>query len=282
MSRSDAPAFLLGDIIAQHRDQILASYVQAQRETRALRLVAESELRRQGALILDHLQHGTNYDPHDSGFAALRQTLLELSQTWALQGFNPSETARFLFALKEVLLPYIQQVPGRDPGELVRQVQEVNRLLDGFSLLTFDTYVQGREAMLREQSQAILELSTPVVQVWEGILALPLVGAVDTARTQQIMEELLTRIVERAASVVIIDITGVPIVDTAVARHLLQTVAAARLLGAESVIVGISARIAQTLVHLGVDLSEVITRATLAKGLEYALARTGQRIVRVE
>ncbi|MCZ7567613.1 MAG: STAS domain-containing protein [Ardenticatenaceae bacterium] len=271
----------LSELLARHGHDILPVYVAAQQNTRASQLLSHEELQRQCATILDQLQQGRTYDPGAASYDPLRQTLASISRTRAAQGFTPAETATFVFSLKEVLLPYLEQALADDPQEFARQLLALNRLLDAFGLLTFETYVQGREALIREQSQAILELSTPVVQLWEDILVLPIIGSIDTARTQQIMENLLNRIVETGSSIVIVDITGVPVVDTAVAKHLLQTVSAARLVGAETVIVGISARVAQTLVHLGVELSEVITRTGLAKGLEYALERTGQMIVRI-
>jgi rsbT co-antagonist protein RsbR len=281
MPQAVLPDFVLTSIIAQHQREIVDGYVAMQQKTRAAQLMSEAELRRQGSVILEHLQRGGSYDREDPSFAPLRQELADLSRTRALQGFSPAETATSVFLLKDALLPLVQQALADSPSQLAQHMLHINQLLDAFALFTFETYAQSREELIREQSRAILELSTPVVSVWEDILAIPLVGSVDTARTQQIMESLLTRITETGSSIVIMDITGVPVVDTAVAKHLLQTVAAARLLGAEVIIVGISARIAQTLVHLGIDLSSVITRTSLAKGLEYAFARTGQRVVRL-
>jgi rsbT co-antagonist protein RsbR len=281
MPETQASGFVLADVIATHERELVNNYVAAQKSTRAAQLMNTDEVRRQCTAIVNHLRRGENYNPDDPAYQPLRQMLDELSRTRALQGFSPVETASFVFSLKETLLPLLQQTLAEQPQELTQQVTGLNRLLDAFGLRTFESYNASRESLIREQSRSILELSTPVVQVWEGILALPIVGAVDTARTQQIMENLLTKIVETGSSVVIIDITGVAVVDTAVAKHLLQTVAAARLLGAEALIVGVSARIAQTLVHLGIDLSDIITRTSLAKGLEYALWRTGQRIIRV-
>lgn len=275
------PDFILASLIQQHGPRLIDAHLAAQAGTRTAQLMGADELRRQSTLLLNQLRQGGTYNPDDAAYTPLRQTLTEISRTRALQGFTPTETATFVFSLKSVITQALQEALADNPAELARQTRAVNELLDAFGLLTFDTYMRGREGLIREQSQAIMELSTPVVQLWEGILALPIIGSVDTARTQQIMESLLTRIVETGSSTVIMDITGVPVVDTAVAKHLLQTVAAGRLLGAEVVIVGISARIAQTLVHLGVELTEVVTRTTMAKGLEYALARTDQRIVRV-
>lgn len=280
MDTTSSPRSTLSDIIARNEREIVDDHLKAQQLTRAEQLMNANELRRQSAIVVAQLRQGQTLQADDPSYNPLRQTLANISRTRALQGFTPSETATFIFSLKDAILPHLERVLSAEPRELAHQALGLNRLLDAFGLFTFEIYVQSRESIIREQSQAILELSTPVVELWDEILAVPLIGSVDTARTQQIMENLLTRIVETGSNTVIIDITGVPVVDTAVAKHLLQTIAAARLLGAEAVIVGISARIAQTLVHLGVDLSEVVTRTTMAKGLEYALGRTGLRIVR--
>lgn len=281
LSTTSTSDFELGRVIAQDEAEILAAYQAAQQHGRSASLISSDDLRQQCLTLLHHLKRGTSYDPHDPTYAPLREFLSNMSRSRARQGFTPVETATFVFSLKDALLPALQRALVHNPAELARHTLAINRLLDQLGLLTFEAYVQGREGLIREQSQAILELSTPVVQLWQGILALPLIGSVDTARSQQIMEDLLTRITETGSTMVIMDITGVPIVDTAVAKHLLQTVAAARLLGAESVIVGVSSRIAQTIVHLGIDLSEVVTRTSMARGLEYALARTGHKVVKV-
>jgi rsbT co-antagonist protein RsbR len=187
----------------------------------------------------------------------------------------------FVFSLKEPLFARLRQEIGSDTTVLAEETWVANILLDRLGLFTTEVYQQGREELIARQGEEMLELSTPVVALWDGILALPLIGTLDSARTQVVMENLLQRIVETGASIAIIDITGVPTVDTLVAQHLLKTVAAARLMGADCLISGIRPQIAQTIVHLGVELQSVTTKATLAAAFAVALQRTGQTIGRV-
>ncbi len=193
------------------------------------------------------------------------------------QGFTSSETATFVFSLKQPLFDVIR-AHMKDAKDLAAGLWTITTLLDGLGLQVMEFHQQNREEVIRRQQEELLELSTPVVQLFDNILALPLIGTLDSARTQIVMENLLQRIVETSAMIAIIDITGVPTVDTLVAQHLLKTVAAARLMGADCIISGIRPQIAQTIVHLGVDLSEVITKATLADAFLVALQRTGASI----
>jgi rsbT co-antagonist protein RsbR len=211
----------------------------------------------------------------------VREQLRALSSERARQGFNPSETAMFVFSLKEPLFARLRQEIGMDATALADEVWAATVLLDRLGLFTTEVYQQSREEVIARQNQEMLELSTPVVELWEGILALPLIGTLDSARTQVVMENLLQRIVETGASIAIIDITGVPTVDTLVAQHLLKTVAAARLMGADCLISGIRPQIAQTIVHLGVELQSVTTKASLAAAFAVALQRTGQAVGRL-
>jgi rsbT co-antagonist protein RsbR len=207
--------------------------------------------------------------------------LANVSGSRVRQGFSPTETAMFIFSLKQPLFNLLRQNSARDGLELVEKIGVVDTLLDKLGLFTTEIYQKNREEMIARQQEELLELSTPVVRLWEGILALPLIGTLDSARTQVVMESLLNRIVETGADITIIDITGVPAVDTLVAQHLLRTVAAARLMGADCIISGIRPQIAQTIVHLGVDLSDVVTKATLADALNLALQRIGLTVTRV-
>jgi rsbT co-antagonist protein RsbR len=200
---------------------------------------------------------------------------MDLSQQRARQGFTSSETATFVFSLKQPLFERLRAAFGRDADKLADNLWRTTSLLDELGLMTTESFQKGREAVIARQQQEMLELSTPVVELWVGILALPLIGTLDSERTQIVMESLLTRIVETGASIAIIDITGVPTVDTLVAQHLLKTVSAARLMGAECIISGIRPQIAQTIVHLGVELGQVITKATLAAAFAIALDRRG-------
>jgi rsbT co-antagonist protein RsbR len=203
-----------------------------------------------------------------AGFDAVRGTLNNISVDFAERGLTPSETATYIFSLKEVIFDfYRRNLTGE---ELATKTWEISALIDKLGLFTFETYSLARERILKSQAQALTELSTPVIQVWEGVIALPLVGSIDSIRAKEIMEKLLEAVVAYGADVVIIDITGVPVVDTQVANRLMRTVEAVRLLGTNSIITGINPVIAQTLVQLGVDLSQLTTKASLRAGLQQA------------
>lgn len=208
----------------------------------------------------------------------VRQLLSEISQMRARQGFSPIDTANFVFSLKQPLFAKLRVELAEQPKVLAEETWSISTLLDKLGLFTIEVYQKSREQVILRQQQELLELSTPVVQLWKNVLALPLIGTLDSARTQVVMENLLQKIVETGASIAIIDITGVPTVDTLVAQHLLKTVAAARLMGADCIISGIRPQIAQTIVHLGVNLEDVITKATLADAFVVALTRTGSTI----
>ena len=210
-----------------------------------------------------------------SQWSGVRQVLDELSTRRAQQGFSPSETAVFVFSLKQPVFDGVRKAVDNDPERLASLSWEVNSLIDTLGLYTTEVYQRGREQVIIRQQQELMELSTPVVTLWEGVLALPLIGTLDSARTQVVMENLLQRIVDSGAAIAIIDITGVPTVDTLTAQHLLKTVAAARLMGADCIISGIRPQIAQTIVHLGVELGSVVTKATLADAFAIALRRLG-------
>jgi rsbT co-antagonist protein RsbR len=233
-------------------------------------------------LVREAVQKGNVEDVNGSEWTATRDLLTSISSSRARQGSTPTETAMFVFSLKQPLFAALREEVGRDAEALADEVWTATALLDRLGLVTTEAYQKGREEVIIRQQQEMLELSTPVVELWDGILALPLIGTLDSARTQVVMESLLQRIVETGASIAIIDITGVPTVDTLVAQHLLKTVAAARLMGADCIISGIRPQIAQTIVHLGVELREVITKATLADAFTIALQRTGSAVMRLE
>ncbi|PYR88121.1 MAG: anti-anti-sigma factor [Acidobacteria bacterium] len=214
-------------------------------------------------------------DIHGADWAAVRHVLDVLSASRAERGFSPSETATFIFSLKQPLFDRIRGLHEKDGVKLADTTWEINQILDKLGLYTAEVFQRSRDAIIARQQQEVLELSTPVVALWDGILALPLIGTLDSARTQIVMETLLQRIVDSGAAIAIIDITGVPTVDTLTAQHLLKTVAAARLMGADCIISGIRPQIAQTIVHLGVELGSVVTKATLADAFRVALQRTG-------
>ena len=210
----------------------------------------------------------------------VRELLTDLSRTRATRGFTPTETAMFVFSLKQPLFARVQAALADRPADLGPALWAATVLLDRLGLFTTEAYARSREDVIRRQQDELIELSTPVVKLWDGVVALPLIGTLDSARTQVVMESLLERIVQTDSTIAIIDITGVPTVDTLVAQHLLRTVAAARLMGADCIISGIRPQIAQTIVHLGLDLSEVTTKSSLSDAVIVALARTGFEIRR--
>ena len=210
----------------------------------------------------------------------MRDQLTETSTERAKQGSTPSETATFVFSLKQSLFTMLRDTLGAEPEVLASALWSLSTLLDKLGLFTIEVFQKSRDQIIVRQQQELLELSTPVVKLWHDILALPLIGTLDSARTQVVMESLLEKIVETGAAIAIIDITGVPTVDTLVAQHLMKTIAAARLMGADCIISGIRPQIAQTIVHLGVNLDDVVTKASLADAFTVALARVGATITR--
>jgi rsbT co-antagonist protein RsbR len=279
-----ATGHTLRKIVAQSQKEVLADWVQAQLGASTLRsdLMKESELREQSREFLALLQAATasggmaQIDGPD--WASVRDFLARVSRSRALQGFSPSETATFVLSLKQPLFSRLQAQLTKDAQALSDEIWATTDLLDKLALVTVESYVKSREELIQRQQREMMELSTPVVQLWENILALPLIGTLDSERTQVVMESLLQKIVETGASIAIIDITGVPTVDTLVAQHLLKTVAAARLMGADCIISGIRPQIAQTIVHLGVNLSDVTTKSSLADAFSIALKRTQARL----
>jgi rsbT co-antagonist protein RsbR len=242
---------------------------------------AEKELERYCAQFLQALKTAAsdaNQDIESRGWEEVRTLLSEISRARVRQGFSPIETANFVFSLKQPLFARLRDALASQPVALAEQTWAVSVLLDKLGLYTIEVYQKTREQIILRQQQELLELSTPVVQLWQNVLALPLIGTLDSARTQVVMENLLQKIIDTSAAIAIIDITGVPTVDTLVAQHLLKTIAAARLMGADCIISGIRPQIAQTIVHLGVNLEDVITKATLADAFMVALERTGSSI----
>jgi len=271
-------------ILKSHEEPILDEWMRDQMASfRQGGRISERELRGQSTEFLNllqvALQTGTNVQA--PAFNRVRDMLGDLSRARALQGFSPAETAIFVFSLKRPLFERFRQELGNDVRALADANWAATELLDKLGLYTTEVYQKGREEVISRQQQELLELSTPVVKLWEGVLALPMIGTLDSARTQVVMESLLQRIVETGAEIAIIDITGVPTVDTLTAQHLIKTVTAARLMGADCIISGIRPQIAQTIVHLGVDLADVSTKATLADAFRLALGRTGQTVARL-
>ena len=273
----------IAGVIKSHEKELLAEWMKEQLSAKTSRgdLIKESELREQSRAFLSGVQvasqKGGTEDLEGPAWADVKQQLDQLSRSRALAGFSPSETATFVFSLKQPLFTRLRGEV-KDSADLVEEMWHATLLLDKLGLYTTEAYQKSREEVIDRQSRELLELSTPVVELWDDIVALPLVGTLDSQRTQIVMETLLQKIVQTGASIAIIDITGVPMVDTLVAQHLLKTVAATRLMGADCIISGIRPQIAQTIVHLGVNLGEVTTKATLADAFQVALKRTGSKI----
>jgi rsbT co-antagonist protein RsbR len=273
----------LGSIISQYRDSILTGWLRDMiGSTRRTDLMKESELQTQCGQFLSLLAQATTQSANiqTSTYDPLREMLTEVSRTRALQGFSARETAMFIFSIKQPLFTAIRETLGKDSMAMADEMWLTTEIVDGLGLYTTEAYLKTREDTIRRQQEEMLELSTPVVKLWEGILALPLIGTLDSARTQIVMESLLEAIVQTNSKVAIIDITGVPTVDTVVAQHLLKTVTAARLMGADCIISGVRPQIAQTIVHLGINLLDITTKATLSDAFSLAIQRSGFKFVR--
>ena len=268
-------------VLRAHRDAILERWIGEQRRAGAARpdLLSDADLARECSEVISALFAGLDsgsIDPNGPGWEQVRATMRGITLSRGRLGFGPSETMLFVLSLKDALFGSLD---GLEPAQHVQAILDLGRLVDRLGLMASEVYQQGREEVIQRQQQEMLELSTPVVKLWDGILALPLIGTLDSERTQVVMETLLQALVETGSTIAIIDITGVPTVDTKVAQHLIQTVSAARLMGADCLISGIRPQIAQTIIHLGITLPDVVTKATLADAFVTALSRIGQHVV---
>jgi rsbT co-antagonist protein RsbR len=264
-------------ILKTHESDILKEWIARQQSAAGRKgpVPPDDQLREQSRLFLQRFREGMQSGSTDilesREWKSVRDFLQDLSAERVQQGYSPSETATFIFSLKEPLFQRLQSDLAAKPETLGKELWGVTLLLDELGVFTTDVYQKSREELIVRQQQEMIELSTPVIQLWKGVLALPLIGTLDSNRTQVVMETLLQRIVETGSAIAIIDITGVPTVDTMVAQHLMKTVAAARLMGTDCMISGIRPQIAQTMVHLGVALGDVTTKATLAGAFATAL-----------
>ncbi|HSR97782.1 MAG TPA: STAS domain-containing protein [Kofleriaceae bacterium] len=266
--------------------QLLADWVKALKATAspaAKTLISDPELQAQCqefiSLLADGLAAGNLDEITGDSWAPTREFLAGISRSRGRQGFAPSETAMFVLSFKEPLFAHLRRAfEGHDAAGLFTDIWEVSKVLDKLGLYTTEIHQSAREEVIRRQGEEMLELSTPVIQLWDGILALPIIGTLDSSRTQIVMEALLQQVVATRSPVAILDITGVPTVDTLTAQHLLKAVAATRLMGAECIISGIRPQIAQTIVHLGVNLGDVVTKASLADAFKIALKKLGLSI----
>jgi rsbT co-antagonist protein RsbR len=276
----------LTQVLQSSQVQLLADWIKAlraTRKTRASAAIGDPELQAQCqefiALLSAAVDSGNLEDIEAEPWRPVTDFLASVSRSRGRQGFSPSETAMFVMSFKESLFTNLRRTfEGTADGQLLADVWEASRLLDQLALFTTEVHQAAREELIRRQGEEMLELSTPVIELWDGVLALPLIGTLDSARTQIVMESLLQQIVATRSPVAILDITGVPTVDTLTAQHLLKTVAATRLMGAECIISGIRPQIAQTIVHLGVSLGDIVTKASLADAFRLALVKLGQTI----
>jgi len=272
-------------ILVNKEQEITAHWLDLQAKSSGRRSVTEQQQTiRDSREFMDALKSALesqqSEDLNGAGWAPMRDLLAGLSADRARAGYTPVETASFVFSLKEAIFASLQKEIGNNPQAFLGALQQATTMLDKLGLFTMESYQRVREEVITRQQQELLELSTPVVRLWDNILALPLIGTLDSSRTQVVMQNLLEAIVQTRSDFAIIDITGVPVVDTLVAQHLLKTVAAARLMGADCLISGIRPQIAQTIIHLGVDLSAVTTKATLADAFAAALRRGGVGLVK--
>lgn len=277
---------VLAAMVSDHEKTILPEWVELQKRGGTLQTgrITEAELTAQSTEFLHLLRAGLAQGGTEMTHAAYgpaRELLSNLSRSRAAQGFSPVETATFVLSLKQPLFNALSRDKALSPADLAKAIWAATTLLDELGLLTFEKYQKSREEVIMRQQREITELSTPVVRLWQGILALPVIGTLDSERTQVVMENLLQHIVNDGAEIAIIDITGVPTVDTLTAQHLLKTVSAARLMGADCIISGIRPQIAQTIVHLGVELN-VVSKATLADAFALALRRTNRTVTKIK
>src|SRR6202020_377845 len=268
----------VAELVGSNEQTILPDWVELQKKAGILQTgrITESELVSQSRDFLHLLRDGLakgGTDASNPAYGPAKQLLTDVSRARATQGFSPSETATFVFSLKQPLFNTLTRNNSFSPAQVAELTWSITTLLDELGLFTLEVFQKSREEVIVRQQREIAELSTPVVKLWDGILALPMIGTLDSQRTQVVMESLLQKIVDTESQIAIIDITGVPTVDTLVAQHLLKTVAAARLMGADCIISGIRPQIAQTIVHLGVNLTDVITKSSLSDAFAIALKR---------
>jgi rsbT co-antagonist protein RsbR len=273
------------EVLSARRDEILNIWIKERLESEDFRdeLISKHELRQQSQQIVEMLaralQESDDADFDNVSFDELRAFLNEISRQRAVKGYTPSENATYILSLRNVVLPILAEDFEGDIVTLVREMDHFTRLLDRMGLVMVENFIRSREEIIRQQRADMLELSTPVIKVWDKILTLPIIGTLDSRRAQMMTEALLQRIVDTGSTVAILDITGVRTMDTLVANHLIKTVTAARLMGARCILTGVSPAIAQTMVQLGIDLTEITTRAQMSDGIKLALEMIGRKVV---
>ena len=273
------------ELLSARRDEILNIWIKERLESEDFRdeLISKHELRQQSQQIVEMLaralQESDRADFDDAAFDELRAFLNEISRQRAVKGYTPSENATYILSLRNVVLPILAEDFEGDIVTLVGEMDHFTRLLDRMGLVMVENFIRSREEIIRQQRADMLELSTPVIKVWDKILTLPIIGTLDSRRAQMMTEALLQRVVDTGSTVAILDITGVRTMDTLVANHLIKTVTAARLMGARCILTGVSPAIAQTMVQLGIDLTEITTRAQMSDGIKLALEMVGRKVV---
>jgi rsbT co-antagonist protein RsbR len=277
----------LAEIIAKNENQIRTEWIDGMsKSVQRSDLIGKAELDEQCRAILTAIVAGVRssgaIDVSGAGWDSAREIFQSISASRARQGFSPVEVATYVLSLKQPLFSSIRGTLKGNQDEMFETLWAATELLDRLALITMEAYMATREELILRQQQELLELSTPVVKLWDGILALPIIGTLDSSRTQMVMENLLQTVVATNSKYAIIDITGVPTVDTLVAQHLLKTITAARLMGAECIISGVRPQIAQTIVHLGINLEDIVTKAKLADAFSLALERSGRAVIRTD
>jgi len=281
MSELDQSAI---DALQAKQADVQGAWIASLEENGSSKGVRPDELHKQAAEFLKLFIAGVSDAGTDSwessAWNEIRQFLEKISHSRALQGLDAQQTANFIFSLKRPVFDLLQREAKVDAAVLTTQITSISELLDEMGMHTVRTFQKARESVIKRQQEELLELSTPVVKLWDGVLALPMIGTLDSQRTQVVMESLLQRIVDTGSEIAIIDITGVPTVDTLVAQHLLKTVTAIRLMGADCIISGVRPQIAQTIVHLGLDLEGIVTKANLADAFALALKRSNLTVTK--
>lgn len=277
----------IAEVLKEKRSNVIEQWLENQLASETLRedLITNGELRSQSEELIDELINNLNPEnldnPDSTSLDSVIEILSGVSITRARQGFSPRETGLFVNGLKDAMISVLIEDADLNQ-ESFKEILKLISLMDHLSIISFETFIKGREEVILRQTDEIAEISTPVIRVWDGILALPIIGTLDSARTQVVMESLLQEIVETGSEIAILDISGVPAVDSLVAQHLLKTVSATRLMGAECIISGIRPEIAQTIVHLGIDLSQIVTKATLANALSFAFNRMALQVRKIQ